>query len=126
MTRQRVDDSTLNAAQYRHLIGQVPDVVLIVADRDMRYRLATGKALARTAWRDTNLGHRPRDLLPDPVASVIESHMAAALQGRSSTVPALPGSRAGVVWQAQFMPLRSQDGAITGVAFLLQIGRAHV
>ena len=121
MTRQRVEDGTLDAAQYRHLIDQLPDVVLIVTDLEMRYVLAGGRALARTGWRAADLrGRRPRDLMPAPVAEVIERHLAGALEGRSSVVPALPGARAGAVWEAWFTPLRSRDGTVAGAIFVLR------
>ncbi len=121
MTRRQADDTVLDAAQARQLIGQLPDVVLIVTDRDLRYRLAVGGALSRTGWQQADLlGHQPRDLLPAPLADVIESHLLAALEGRSSKVPVLPGSRAGAIWEAWFTPLRGPDGAVSGVTLLLR------
>jgi PAS domain S-box-containing protein len=116
-----VNRITLDAAEYQHLIDQLPDVVLIVTDRAMRYVLVGGEALERAGWQaEEILGRQPQDLAPPPVAGLIEEHMAAALRGESSTVPVLPSSRTDSAWEARFGPLRSQDGAITGVIFLLR------
>ena len=121
MTRQPVNGITLDAAEYRQLADQLPDLVLIVADRDLRAVLAGGQALERTGWRaDELVGRRPWELVPAPLAGLIEEHMAAALRGESTAIPVLPNSRTDPVWEARFGPLRSQDGAITGVIFLLR------
>lgn len=120
MTRQQVS-STLGAAEYRHLVDQLPDAVLLVADRNMRYVLVSGRALARAGWRpDEFVGRRPSEVLPPARAALIERHLAAALRGESSTVPLLPSTRSDVLWEAWFGPLRDQDGAITGVIYLLR------
>jgi PAS domain S-box-containing protein len=122
-----VNRITLDAAEYQHLIDQLPDVVLIVTDRAMRYVQVGGEALARAGWQpDELLGRQPRDISPPPVARLIEEHMAAALRGETSTVPVLPSSRTDSMWEARFGPLRSQDGAVTGVIFLLRdVTRQH-
>ena len=119
MARQRVS-GTLSAAEYRHLVDQLPHVVLLVADRNMRYVLVAGQALARVGWRAEELmGRRPSEVMPPERGALIERHMAAALRGESSIVPLLPSTRSDLVWEAWFGPLRERDGAITGVIYLL-------
>lgn len=127
MTRHGVNGITLDAAQYQHLVDQLPDVVLIVADRDLRYVLVGGEGLERAGWRaEELLGRRPRDLVPARMAGLIEEHMSAALRGETTTMPELRSSRAGSVWEARFGPLRGHDGAVTGVIFLLRdVTRQH-
>ena len=121
VTRQWLNGGTLDAAEYRHLIDQLPDLALLVADPGLRIVLAGGQALARSGWRAGEiLGRRPRDLLPAPIAAEVESHLAAALRGQASTMPVLPGSRADIVWEARFGPLRGADSEATGVIFLLR------
>ena len=121
MTRQPVNGITLHAAEYRQLVDQLPDLVLIVADRDLRIVLAGGQALERAGWRaDELVGHRPRELIPTSLARTIEEQMAAALRGENTAISVLPGIRTDSVWEARFGPLRSQDGAVTGVIFLLR------
>jgi PAS domain S-box-containing protein len=110
-----------DATGYHDLVVQLPDVGLIVTDRDMRVVLAAGEALLHVGWRaDELVGHQLGEFLRPPVASVIEEHMAAALRGERTVVPALPGTRGDIVWEAQFRPLHRQDGGVTGVIFLLQ------
>jgi PAS domain S-box-containing protein len=121
MTRHGVNGITLDAAEYQQLVDRLPDVVLIVADRDMRYVLVGGGGLGHAGWRaDELLGRRPRDLVPEKVARLIEGHMSAALRGEITTMPKLSGSRTGSVWEARFAPLRGRDGAVTGVIFVLR------
>jgi PAS domain S-box-containing protein len=121
MTRHGVNGITLDAAQYQQLVDRLPDVVLIVTDRDLRYVLVGGEGLERAGWRaDELLGRRPRDLVPAQVARLIEEHMSAALRGEITTMPELPSSRTDSVWEARFGPLRGHDGAVTGVIFFLR------
>ncbi len=44
MARQRVS-STLGVAEYGHLVDQLPHVIMLVADRNMRFALAGGQGL---------------------------------------------------------------------------------
>lgn len=121
MTQRRVIGITLDVAEYRYLVDQLPDVVLIVTGRDMRCVLAGGGALARAGWRDEELiGHRPQDLVSGRESRQIGEHLAAALRGETSTLPGLRGSRAGLMWEARFGPLRGQDGTVSGGVFLLR------
>ena len=120
MARQRVK-GTLSAAEYGHLVDQLPHAVLLVADRNMRYVVVGGQALPRTGWRaDELVGRRPSDVMPSARATLIERHMAAALRGESSIIPLLPSTRSDTVWEAWFGPLREQDGTVTGVIYLLR------
>ncbi|MGE5136836.1 MAG: PAS domain S-box protein [Gemmatimonadota bacterium] len=122
MTGQRANvDVTLGTAEYRQLVDQLPHVILLVADRNMRYVLAGGQALARAGWRaDEFLGHTPSEIMPPERGALIERHMADALRGESSIVPLLPSTRADTLWEAWFGPLRARDGAVTGVIYLLR------
>jgi PAS domain S-box-containing protein len=121
MTRHQAPGGMLDAAGYRQLLDQLPDVVLVVADRDLRYVLVGGQALERAGWRAGELlGRRPRELTSSRIAALIEKHMTAALAGESTTVPVLPSTRSELAWEARFGPLRREDGAVTGVVFLLR------
>jgi PAS domain S-box-containing protein len=120
MTRHRAI-SMLGAAEYRHLVDQLPDTVLLVADRNMRYVLVGGRALARAGWRaDELLGRCPSEVMPPERGALIERHMAAALHGQSSIVPLLPSTRSDRLWEAWFGPLRDEGGSVTGVIYLLR------
>lgn len=127
MTSWRVKGTVLDYAGCRHLIDQLPDLALIVADQDMRYVLAGGQALERAGWQAGQLlGQRPRDLMPERLAGLVEEHMAAALRGEASSVPVMPGARADAVWEAWFGCLRDDAGTVTGVIFLLRdVTRQH-
>ncbi|MGE5131318.1 MAG: PAS domain-containing protein [Gemmatimonadota bacterium] len=126
MTKHRVTGITLDA-EYQYLVDQLPDVVLIVTDQDMRTVLAGGGALARAGWRPGELlDRRPQDVVPEPVAGQLARHLTAALRGETSDLPALPGTRSELVWEARFAPLSGQDGAVKGVLMLLRdVTRQH-
>jgi two-component system, OmpR family, phosphate regulon sensor histidine kinase PhoR len=121
-TRHRSQDGTsppAAPAACQAVIGQLPDVILVVTDLELRYVLATGGALARAGWRQEELlGHRAADLLPPPLAGTVEEHLTAALHGETSALPAIPGTRTGTMWEAWFAPLRDPEGAVTGALFL--------
>jgi PAS domain S-box-containing protein len=121
MTKHRMTGITLDVAEYEYLVSQLPDVVLIVTDQDMRCVLAGGGALARAGWRPGDLlGRRPQDLLPEPVAGQVAGHLAAALRGEATTTPVLPATRRELIWEARSGPLRGQDRTIRGAIFLLR------
>ena len=121
MTEHKVTGITLDVAEFQYLVDQLPDVVLLVTDQDMRCVLAGGGALARAGWRAGELlGRRPQDLLPAPVAGQVAGHLAAALRGETTTTPVLPATRRELIWEARSGPLRGQDGTVKGVIFLLR------
>ena len=126
MTKHKVTGITLEA-EYQYLVDQLPDVVLIVADLDLRTVLAGGGALARAGWRaDELLDRRPQDAVPEPAAGQLDEHLTAALRGETTTIPVLPGTRSEVVWEARFGPLSGQDGTVKGVVMLLRdVTRQH-
>ena len=120
MTKHKVTGITLDA-EYQYLVDQLPDVIMVVTDQDMRTVLAGGGALARAGWRpDELLDRRPQDVVPEPVASQVAGHLAAALRGETTDMPVLPGTRSELVWEARFAPLSGQDGVVKGVVMLLR------
>ena len=76
-----------SGALYRAVTRNLPDTAVTVFDRDLRFRMAYGEALALNGWTSEETeGRTPRELMPAPLADVLEPLFEAALRGERSTV----------------------------------------
>ena len=79
-----------SGALYRAVTRNLPDTAVTVFDRDLRFRMAYGEALALNGWTSEETeGHTPRELMPTALADVLEPLFEAALRGERSTVELL-------------------------------------
>src|SRR6266545_3321178 len=68
--------------RYRIVADHLPDVAVVVFDRDLRFELLTGAALRDPAWRPEELvGHTVFELLPAEHAEPLAAHYQAVLAG---------------------------------------------
>ena len=82
-------DAELGAsgALYRAVTRNLPDTAITVFDRDLRFRMAYGEALALNGWTSEETeGRTPRELMPTALADELEPLFQAALHGERSTV----------------------------------------
>ena len=76
-----------SGALYRAVTRNLPDTAVTVFDRDLRFRMAYGEALALNGWTSEETeGHTPRELMPAAYADLLEPLFRAALGGKRSTV----------------------------------------
>ena len=76
-----------SGALYRAVTRNLPDTSVTVFDRDLRFRMAYGEALALNGWTSEETeGFTPRELMPAALADVLEPLFRAALRGERSTV----------------------------------------
>lgn len=76
-----------SGALYRAVTRNLPDTAVTVFDRDLRFRMAYGEALALNGWTSEEIaGRTPRELMPRALADVLEPLFRAALRGERSTV----------------------------------------
>lgn len=76
-----------SGALYRAVTRNLPDTAVTVFDRDLRFRMAYGEALALNGWTSEETeGRTPRELMPAALADVLEPLFEAALRGERSTV----------------------------------------
>jgi diguanylate cyclase (GGDEF)-like protein/PAS domain S-box-containing protein len=79
-----------SGALYRAVTRNLPDTAVTVFDRDLRFRMAYGEALALNGWTSEETeGRTPRELMPAALADVLEPLFEAALRGQRSTVELL-------------------------------------
>ena len=97
--------------RYRALAAHLPDVSVLVVDRDLRYTLVEGAALARHGWRREELeGRLVADAVPPERAAVLVPLYRAALIGAPSSTE-LHGVRGGD-YHVDIVPVRDADGAV--------------
>lgn len=106
------------ALRYLAVAASLPDTAVLVFDCDERIVEATGPSLERAGWnRHELLGRRLRDISPERFRE-LEPLVRDALAGVPRSMRGLPGTRGGLVWDIELMPLRGEDGAIIGAAEL--------
>jgi diguanylate cyclase (GGDEF)-like protein/PAS domain S-box-containing protein len=97
--------------RYRALAAHLPDVSVLVFDRDLRYTLAEGGALRRHGWRREELeGRLITEVLPPERARRLIPLYRAALAGRASTTE-LRGIRGGE-YHLDVVPVRDAGGTV--------------
>jgi diguanylate cyclase (GGDEF)-like protein/PAS domain S-box-containing protein len=101
-------------ARYRQLAAHLPDVTVMLVDRDLRFTLVEGGAIRRHGWDTAELvGRRLEEVLPPDRYAEMEPWCRAALAGETATFE-WRGVRADAVYSAQIVPLRDDTGAVTG------------
>jgi PAS domain S-box-containing protein len=101
---------------YRALAEHLPDVAVFLFDQDLRFKLATGAGLAKSAWRTEEIiGRTVQELFPPERAELLAVPYRAALAGERASFEVV-GSRSQPdhVWAVDVVPMRGQDGAVTG------------
>jgi PAS domain S-box-containing protein len=128
------DTARINAAvpvladdPYRAVAEHLPDAAVVLFDRGLRVRLATGTTLPDPAWcSDRCVGRAVADLVPAQQADVLTTSHRAALAGRRQHFE-MPGWRGpGQYWAVDVVPLRGEGGAVSGgMAFWRDISQRH-
>jgi len=102
----------LDPATYRSLLKALPDMALLLFDRDLRLRLAISDALSTPAWR-------PKELVGRMVAEVLATgrgpqaldHCRAALAGNGGPVELAVD---GLLLRGEVVPVLDAAGTVTG------------
>jgi diguanylate cyclase (GGDEF)-like protein/PAS domain S-box-containing protein len=111
--RARAAAAELHASRerYRALAAHLPDISVLVFDRDLRFTLIEGAALERHGWRREELeGRLVEEAVPAERAAGLVRYYRAALAGRSSSV-ALEGVRGGD-YLLDIVPVRDAAGQV--------------
>jgi PAS domain S-box-containing protein len=112
---------------YRAVAEHLPNAAVVLFDRDLRVRLATGTTLPDAAWcSDHGVGRTVVDLVPAEQADVLMASYRAALAGTHQHLET-PGWRdPGQYWAVDVVPLRGEGGAVSGgMAFWRDITKRH-
>jgi PAS domain S-box-containing protein len=100
--------------RYETLAAHLPDVAVLLFDRDLRFTLVEGRALEHHGWRREEIEGRPiAEVIPAPRADQLLERCRAALAGESGS-HAWPGIRDGASYVIQHAPLRDARGAVSG------------
>lgn len=101
---------------YRALAEHLPDVAIFVFDQDLRYALATGAGLPKSAWHAEEIvGCTVFELFPPERAELLAARYRAALTGERVSFE-VDGSRGQPdhIWAVDVVPMRGPGGAVTG------------
>jgi PAS domain S-box-containing protein len=101
---------------YRALAEHLPDVAVFVFDQDLRYELATGAGLPKSAWSAEQIvGRTVFELFPPERAELLAARYRAALTGERVRFEVV-GSRGQPdhIWTVDVVPMCDQDGVVTG------------
>jgi len=97
--------------RYRALASHLPDVSVLIFDRDLRYTLVEGGALTRHGWRREEIeGRLVTEALPHERAQALVPLYRAALAGEA-TETQMHGVRGGL-YHVDVVPVRGTGGAI--------------
>jgi PAS domain S-box-containing protein len=113
---------------YRAVAEHLPDAAVVLFDRDLRVRLATGTTLPDPAWcTDHYLGRTVVDLVPAEQADVLLPSCQAALAGMRQYLETPGWHGPDQYWAVDVVPLYGEgDGTVTGgVAFWRDITKRH-
>jgi len=103
---------------YRTLVRNLPDMAVILYDRDFRYLLAEGEFLEKTGYSKEQLeGKYLHDVLPSPAREVIESYLQAAFNGE---MPEFERSTGDLTYKGWIVPVTGLSEGITGAMFVIQ------
>jgi PAS domain S-box-containing protein len=100
-------------ARYKALIDILPDVFVVVFDRDLRVLTLEGGGVARLPMPpETVIGKHLDELLVSEQASQIEPHMRAALRGEPTSFDYETSD--GTAWLIQMIPMIDDAGLLSG------------
>jgi PAS domain S-box-containing protein len=113
--RGRVSAAEGAAARYEALAAHLPDVSVLLYDRDLRFTLLEGTAVQSHGWRREDFeGRLIADVIPPARRDEVIEHCRVALGGESSThdwVGMRDGARR---YRTVHVPLRDARGAVVG------------
>jgi PAS domain S-box-containing protein len=102
-------------ARYEALCDQLPDVSIVVFDRDLRYTMLGGSAPEAHGWRRDEIEGRPvADVVGRERFERLRPHFEAALRGESSSHDWVGVRDPGRRYHATYQPMRDARGAVVG------------
>jgi PAS domain S-box-containing protein len=100
--------------RYELLTANLPDVSVLLYDRDLCFTKLEGAALEAHGWRREEIEGRPiEDVIPAGRVEDLLARCRAALAGEPSSQE-WPGLRDGAQYQLQHLPVRDPRGAVSG------------
>ncbi len=97
------------------LLGRLPDVAVLVFDRDLRFTAAGGSGLAQQGWDPTELlGRRLEQVVAGPEAFELAGHYRAAIAGEARSFRHRGVRRPERTNAVDIVPLRAVDGTVSG------------
>jgi PAS domain S-box-containing protein len=112
---------------YRAVAEHLPDVVVLVFDRELRFRMVTGGTLVdTTSLADEFVGRTVFDVLPPEQAATLAAWYRAALAGDRQHFET-PGWRdPSRFWSVDVVPMRDRHGVVDGgMAYCCDVTARH-
>jgi PAS domain S-box-containing protein len=100
---------------YRTVADHLPDVAVVVFDRDLRLELLTGSALRDPAWRPEEvIGHTVFELFPAEHAEPLADQYRAVLAGERRRFELVGARDPERHWSVEALPIQGPDGEVSG------------
>jgi len=110
----RLNQAMRPEARYKALIENLPDVLIVLLDSELRVLTMEGGALDRLPMPPSAvIGKRLDEFLSPEIAQEVQPHYRAALGGEPGTFD--HDASNGVTWWVQTIPMVDDDGRVTGV-----------
>ncbi len=108
-----VGEANASRERYRTLASNLPDVSVLLFDRELRFTLVEGEALQRHGWSREELEGRlvTEAVGPERAAELVPLYRG-ALMGKTTSL-AMSGTRGGE-YQVDIVPIRNRAGAVVG------------
>lgn len=102
---------------YRLLASNLPDVGVMVFDKELRFQIAEGPFLHESGYtRQTTEGRTLREVIPPERYNALLPYYQAALRGEDATLQGT--SSKGQHYEAHFTPVKNETGQIVGGMFV--------
>jgi PAS domain S-box-containing protein len=119
--RDRLAAAEGAAALYEALAAHLPDVSVLLYDRDLRFTLLDGAAMQSHGWRREDVeGRLIADVIPSGRRDELIEHCRVALNGGSSTHDWVSVRDAARRYRNVNVPLRDARGAVVGGMMLVR------
>lgn len=100
--------------QYRQLVANLPDAVVLMVDRDMRVAVAAGEALATVNLRPTDMvGRLLSQVLPPRAWELLERRFGGMVHGRPVDFE-YDSPTGGRQFRVRARPVRNSEGVVVG------------
>jgi diguanylate cyclase (GGDEF)-like protein/PAS domain S-box-containing protein len=108
-------------ALYGTLVDTLPDTIVALFDRELRFQLVEGSALESIGWtREALVGHTVADVFPPDRAEALSAHLRPSLAGETSSF-VWPAIHTGDELLIHAVPVDDERAGVIGVMLVVRV-----